>query len=196
MSYDAIVLSGGAARRLGGADKASLVVGGQSLAHRVAAAVGDAHRLIVVGPWPGEGTGRAAVVTREHPPLAGPVAAIAAGAAHVRSPEVAVLAADQPFLTAAAIAALRARRAADGAGVAFPVDGSGRDQPLCSVWKAEVLRAALEAVGDPAGVPVRRLTEAAGRVTRVAGLGGDGSRPPPWFDCDTPDDLARAERWT
>ncbi|MGH3376563.1 MAG: NTP transferase domain-containing protein, partial [Actinoallomurus sp.] len=48
--YDAVVLAGGGARRLNGADKPGLRVGGRSLVAWVAAAVADAERLVLVGP--------------------------------------------------------------------------------------------------------------------------------------------------
>src|SRR5205823_3789838 len=48
--FDAILLTGGTARRLGGVDKAGVVIGGRPLARRVASAATDACRLIVVGP--------------------------------------------------------------------------------------------------------------------------------------------------
>jgi len=48
--FDAIVLTGGAASRLGGADKPALEVGGTTLLERVLAAVADAGRIVVVGP--------------------------------------------------------------------------------------------------------------------------------------------------
>lgn len=187
--YDAVLLTGGRARRLGGADKAALRVGGRAMAERAAAAVADAGRLIVVGPCPVD-LGREVVVTREDPPGGGPVAAIAEGVRHVRADEVVVLAVDQPFVTAGAVTSLRAGLARGDA--VLPVDEAGREQMLCAAWSTAALRDALDAVGDPAGVPVRRLFEVAQSVLRLDGLGAGGG-PPPWFDCDTPADLADAE---
>ena len=51
-SYDAVVLAGGAGRRLGGAGKPGLEVGGRTLLQWVLAAVAGAERRIVVGPDP------------------------------------------------------------------------------------------------------------------------------------------------
>jgi len=48
--YDAVVLAGGRARRLSGADKPGVVVGGRPLVAGAAAAVASAERLILVGP--------------------------------------------------------------------------------------------------------------------------------------------------
>lgn len=48
-AYDAIVLAGGAAKRLGGADKPGIRVGGRALLDRVLAACADASTTVVVG---------------------------------------------------------------------------------------------------------------------------------------------------
>ncbi|WP_374119938.1 NTP transferase domain-containing protein, partial [Streptomyces sp. LS1784] len=48
--YDAIVPSGGTARRLGGADKPGLTVGEATLLDRVLAACAGARTTVVVGP--------------------------------------------------------------------------------------------------------------------------------------------------
>jgi len=184
VNYDAIVLTGGSARRLGGADKAGLVVGGRTLGQRVAAALDGASRLVVVGPRPAGFPART-VTTCESPPGGGPVAAVAAGMAHVIAPTVAVLAVDLPFVTAEAVTALR--EALGTASGAIPVDDDGRDQPLCSVWRSAALRAALDAMGTPAGASMRRLLATVAPIVRLRGLPGT------WFDCDTPADIAAAQ---
>ncbi|MFE5736844.1 DUF6457 domain-containing protein [Streptomyces celluloflavus] len=102
--YDAIVLAGGAARRLGGADKPALSVGGRPLLDRVLAACPDAATTVVVGP--GRRTRRAVVPALEDPPGGGPLAALDAGLRHTTAPTVLVLSADLPFLTRATVRAL------------------------------------------------------------------------------------------
>ncbi|HMA46864.1 MAG TPA: NTP transferase domain-containing protein, partial [Frankiaceae bacterium] len=129
--YDAVVLAGGRARRLGGADKPALEVGGRPLLDRVLGAVADAARLVVVGPC--RPTARAVRWAREEPPGGGPAAALAAGLPLVTAEVVAVLAADLPFLSAELVAALR--RSAAGADGALLVDPGGRDQVLAGVWR-------------------------------------------------------------
>src|SRR5690606_32944159 len=83
---DAVILAGGAARRMGGADKPGLRVGDRTLLERAADAV-RAHapeaRVVVVGP---ERDSPRALYTREDPPGGGPVPALGAGLRHVRSP--------------------------------------------------------------------------------------------------------------
>lgn len=146
--FAAVVLAGGAARRMGGVDKPALPVGGRPMLARVLAAVVGAEPRIVVGPVP-VGLPAGVRVTRERPAGAGPVAAIAAGLALV-DPDVemvAVLAADLPLITAEALAALRetlrGRPAADGA---LFRDENGRRQLLCGVWRTAALRSAAQRV--------------------------------------------------
>ncbi|MBM0278797.1 bifunctional protein IspD/ispF, partial [Micromonospora sp. STR1s_6] len=74
--------------------------------------------------------------------------------------------------------------------------GDGRRQSLCGVWRVAALRAAVDRLtvergGELSGAPVRALL--AGLVVRELPWSGDG--PPPWFDCDTDEDVRRAEEW-
>jgi len=190
-SYDAVLLAGGRASRLGAVDKPALRVGGVALLDRVLAAVQTAGRRIVVGPVSHPTS--ADVVTREDPPGSGPVAAIAAGLNHVDAALVAILAADLPFLTASVVDSLLAAMVS-GTDVAVLVDDTGRDQLLIATWRIEALRTRLAAIGHPAGQPVRRLvdTVAVARVRVELSIG----QPPPWLDCDTGGDLRRAREWT
>lgn len=192
-----MVLAGGAARRMGGVDKPALPVGGLSMRDRVLAAVDDAAPRVLVGP--GNGVADGVRVTREDPPGGGPVAATAAGLA-LLDPDttlVALLAADLPLLTRTAIGDLLTHldRERSVEGVCF-VDADGRRQSLCGVWRVAALRAGLarlaaERGGNLAGAPVRALL--AGLAVGEVPWAGDG--PPPWFDCDTDEDVRRAEEW-
>jgi molybdopterin-guanine dinucleotide biosynthesis protein A len=185
--YAAIVLAGGRGARLGGVHKPALVVGGRTLLDRVLDAVPAADPVIVVGPPQPVPPG--ALLTREEPAGGGPVAALAAGLAELdRAELVAVLAADLPFLTSAAVDALRAACTDDGA---ILVDADGRDQYLAGVWRVAALERALAGFGDPQGGAMRRLV---GGLT-VARVALAGSAPAPWFDCDDPQDLERAKGW-
>ena len=99
--FDAVVLAGGAAERLGRADKPGVRVGGRTLLDRVLAACADAAVTVVVGAR--RPTARPVVWAREEPPGGGPLAALHAGLRHTTADRVVVLSADLPFLDANAV---------------------------------------------------------------------------------------------
>ncbi|WP_411149628.1 NTP transferase domain-containing protein [Streptomyces sp. A30] len=184
--YDAVVLAGGAARRLGGADKPGVRVGGRALLDRVLAACADARTTVVVAdPRP---TARPVTWAREDPPGGGPVAALDAGLRHTTAEQVVVLSADLPFLGEATVRRLLTALGATGADGVLLTDADGRDQPLVAAYRAPALRRELAALvkahGSPTGLPLRRLT-AGLDLTRVPD-------PVASFDCDTWDDIATA----
>jgi len=191
-SYDAVVLAGGGARRLGGLDKPAQEVGGASLLDRVLAATADAQRTVVVGPE--RVTARQVLWTVEAPAGGGPVAALAAGLRHVTAGRMLLLAADLPFLDARTVRALLdalgsgAGPGPAGTDGALLVDECGWDQLLVGVWRTAALRAALPEVVDGArlGLVLGGLDAVRVSVPTVAG------RPAPWTDCDTDEDLRRA----
>jgi len=183
--YTAVVLAGGRAARLGGQAKPQLEVGGRTMLAAVLDAVTDATRRVVVGP--AQPVPDDVVLVREKPPGGGPVAALRAGHARVETDVVAVLAGDLPFLTTAAIGELRARLRADGVLV---VDDSGRDQLLLGVWRTERLQAAVSRSSGPTSM---RRTLSGLSFDRWRPVVAEGT-PPPWLDCDTPADLARARQ--
>ena len=194
--YAAVVLAGGAARRMGGADKPTLPVAGQSMLTRVLAAVHDADPRIVVGRVPPDLPVHVHS-TREEPVGGGPVAAASAGLALV--PEsvtyTALLAADLPLLTGEAIDVLRLTVESAPMQGAVYRDADGRRQLLCGVWKTAALREAVTRLQDKRGTlhgaSVREMME----FLRVAEVSWRRPGPPPWFDCDTDDDLRTAEEW-
>lgn len=184
--FDAIVLAGGSAKRLGGQDKPALEVAGRSLVNRVLDSLPNSPKVVVVGPR--RHTERVVTWIREEPQGGGPVAAIAAGLPLVATEYVAVLAADLPFLDATTLKTLRDR--AQGHDGALLVDGTGRDQLLIGVWRAAALRDAVAALPEFAGVPLHRLVHDLD-VVRVGSQVAPG-QPVPWLDCDTEDDLRQA----
>lgn len=187
MGFAAIVLAGGRARRMGGVLKPLLRVGAVMMLDRALAAVVEAAETVVVGPSELDDHLHGVRRVQEQPPGSGPVAGIAAGlgAIEQEAHEVVVVAADLPFLTGAAIDGLRR-----GGDCAVYVDEQGRRQPLVARWSADGLRRALAAV-PPENASMKNLLAAAS-VTELAWV---GQRPPPWFDCDTPQALEEAQRW-
>ena len=185
-AYDAVVLAGGAARRLGGADKPGVRVGGRALLERVLAACADARTTVVVAdPRP---TPRPVLWTREDPPGAGPLAALGAGLRHTTAEQVVVLSADLPFIEAVTVRGLLAALATGTADGVLLTDADARDQPLVAAYRRPALHRELTALaeehGGLTGLPLRRLT-AGLDLTRVPD-------PVASFDCDTWDDIATA----
>lgn len=119
--FNAVVLAGGTAARLGGVDKASVEHRGRTLLSWALDAVVDAGEVVVVGdPVPTE---RPVTFTREDPRHGGPVAALLTGRDALLSdrPWLAVLACDMPRLDATTFRRLRAAAVGhDGAALVGP----------------------------------------------------------------------------
>ncbi|MEU3947435.1 NTP transferase domain-containing protein [Streptomyces sp. NPDC029526] len=184
--YDALVLAGGAARRLSGADKPGVRVGGRPLIDRVLGACAGARTTVVVAdPRP---TARPVVWAREEPPGGGPLAALHAGLGYSDADVAVLLSADLPFLGTHTVERLVTELCAGPADGVVLTDGDGRDQPLVAAYRTAALRRTLTALfdrhGGVAGLPLRRLT-AELDLTRL-------SDPVASFDCDTWDDIAVA----
>jgi molybdopterin-guanine dinucleotide biosynthesis protein A len=190
--YDAVVLAGGAARRLGGADKPGVRVGGRALLDRVLAACADARTTVVVAAP--RTTARPVRWAREEPPGAGPLAALDAGLRHTTADHVVVLSADLPFLRPATVRRLLSVLYAGESDGALLTDADGRDQPLVAAYRAHALRRELTALTEDhaahgaqdalTGLPLRRLTAALDLVRVPDHVAS--------FDCDTWDDIATA----
>jgi molybdopterin-guanine dinucleotide biosynthesis protein A len=188
--YAAIVLAGGAGRRLGGVDKAAIDIDGSTLLDRALAAVNQADRIVVVGPTRPLSDG--VVATQEQPPGGGPVSAVAAGLVAMsefgdNQPEiVVVLACDMPFVDAGAVERLvDAARSRRGDGAAF-VDADGRRQHLAAAYRTIALRTALDEIGDVDGAAMRHVAQ---RLTMVE-IEAD---PEITLDTDTWSDVRRTQ---
>jgi molybdopterin-guanine dinucleotide biosynthesis protein A len=180
MTFDALVLAGGRARRLGGIDKPALELAGRSLLERVVDAVAGAGLVVVVGPR--RPLQRSVTWIQEEPPGAGPVAAVAAGLEAVEADVVVVLAADLPLVDSPQIERLVA--AAEGGDGAVAVDGSGREQYLAGAYRVLALRRAVRALGRSRGASMRELTRPLGLEPVTLGAAA--------LDCDTWADVAAA----
>ncbi|MFD7226775.1 NTP transferase domain-containing protein [Streptomyces sp. NPDC059881] len=185
--YDAIVLAGGAAKRLGGVDKPGVSVGGRALLDRVLTASRGADRTIVVGGR--RATARPVFWARESPPGGGPLAALDAGLRMAEAGTVLVLSADLPFLDAATVRRLLDTLRTGGREGALLIDADGRDQPLVASYRAEPLRRELALIaaehGGLTGLPLRLLTGELD-LDRVS------ADPFTAYDCDTWEDIATA----
>ena len=193
-SFDAVVLAGGSSARLGGADKASVEVGGVPLLHRVIHALSGACRVVVVGPRRDLPAPLEVMWAREHPSGGGPAVALAVGLDALYPPSgrgsapgvaprdvdvVVVLAADLPFVERRTVEKLVAAvRERDGA---LLVDEADRDQYLAGAYRVTAVS--------------RRLTERPGASMRAVLEDLDlvrvhGGRAA--LDCDTWEDVEAA----
>ncbi|MET7450526.1 NTP transferase domain-containing protein [Streptomyces sp. NPDC005574] len=164
------MLAGGAARRLGGADKPGVRVGGRALLDRVLAACAGARTVIVVAdPRP---TARPVTWAREDPPGGGPLAALDAGLRHTTAEQVVVVSADLPFLAEPTVRRLLSELRTSGAEGVLLTDADGRDQPLVAAYRTEALRrelASLAGAGATAsGVPPADAPTSGVRVAGTA----------------------------
>jgi molybdenum cofactor guanylyltransferase len=192
-----LVLAGGQARRMGGGDKASLKVGGKTILERVLArlksycspiivnANGDPARFSRYG---------LAVVADSVPDFAGPLAGILAGLdwAAENAPKIEWLASapgDCPFLPNDLVPRLHAARIDEKKPLACARTGEWR-HPVAGLWPVALrddLRRALTVEGLH---KIEAWTERHG-----VALAAWPDRPvDPFFNINTPEDLAEAEK--
>jgi molybdopterin-guanine dinucleotide biosynthesis protein A len=166
-----VLLTGGASTRMG-RDKATLVVGGETLGAR-AARVLSAVCAPVVEVGPGV-TGLRAV--RERPPGSGPLGALVAGVDAVGVLPVVLLACDMPNVSEGIVRMLAEW---PGNGTVVPV-AAGRPQYACARY----------GVVDASGSALRHLVDHRAELIDESVWSAYG--PPDAFDdLDTPDDLHR-----
>lgn len=152
MFLAAVVLAGGTAARLGGADKAAIEYAGRTFLEHALAAVAAAGEVVVVGDQ--VPTSRPVTFVREDPPLGGPVAGLLAGRrALACDPELLLmLAVDMPRVTAETVS--RLVDASTGHDGAVLVDQHGRRQLVFAVRPGPLAAAA---PSDAHGHSVRAL---------------------------------------
>jgi molybdopterin-guanine dinucleotide biosynthesis protein A len=192
--FAAILLVGGKARRFAGCAKSELVVGSATILDRMLSACTDAAARVVVGTRPADAAPLpdGAVQVLEDPPGSGPARSVRTGLERIPAEctRVAVLAGDLPFLSQEALRLLLDTSEAAGpeTGAVF-CDFAGRRQWLCGIWPANPLRR--NAAGVKPGAPARLLFTGINVETVL----WEDASPPPWFDCDTPEDLDQARTW-
>jgi molybdopterin-guanine dinucleotide biosynthesis protein A len=107
----------------------------------------------------------------------------------------ALLAADLPLLTGEAIDVLRLTVESAPMQGAVYRDAEGRVQTLCGVWRTSALREALDRVAEERGTLHGASMQSLLEHLRYVEVSWRRPGPPPWFDCDTDDDLRTAEEW-
>lgn len=170
----ALILNGGKARRMGGADKSRIQVEGKSIVHRQCDLLSQRFEACAMA-------GKTIDIPTDLPLHAlgdrvgglGPVDGIASGLAWSPEPWLFVVASDMPYLSLPLIDALLAAREEKSDIVC--VDCAGRAQPLFALYHrrllptldarlgAGLLRASELLQSPPEGVSVTRLPEAVAR---------------------------------
>jgi len=158
----AAILAGGDARRLGGANKATLVVGGAQIVDRQLDALREvASAVFVVGRDAPAWSARGLAVVPDDVPGAGALGGILTAITRSPSDRTLVVACDMPFLSAGL---LRRMAAVEHADLVIPKSARGYE-PLCAIYsracaadiRARITRGALEASALPQGVRIAEL---------------------------------------
>ena len=177
----AIVLCGGASRRMGGVDKTRSLLGASTVLDRLLNTMPSCWDVVCVGEE--RSTTRAVRWRRESPPGGGPVAGIAAGLVAVDSSVCVVVGGDMPFAATTltlCYLTLEASPADDGV---LGVSPDGRTQPLIAAYRTAALRRAMPAVSS--GARLMSLLDA-------MDLGKVPCGPEAALDVDTPEALEQA----
>lgn len=183
--FAAVVLTGGSGERLGGVDKAALVLDGRTLLDHALAATAGAAEVVVCGPSVAVPAG--VRVVREHPPGSGPAAGLLAARDAVTRPWLVVWAVDMPRVGSRTVRRLLA--AASRGDGAVLVDGDG-GRHLCLAVSA----ARLDDVRPPdaSGFGLFRLLADLDLVP-VAAVGDEARDVDTWADLEALRGTPRAE---
>lgn len=178
IAFGAVILAGGTAARMGGADKAGIEFRGRTLLEYALDAVIDATEVVVVGDW--VRTNRPVTFTREDPVQGGPAAGLLAGLdAFARAPrQLAVLAVDMPLVSMSTFARLRS--AAEGHDGAVLTGPDGR-RALAYLLDVERLQKVRPAYGEEFGLPIHRLM-AGLELAEVPAVGDEARDIDGWTD--------------
>jgi molybdopterin-guanine dinucleotide biosynthesis protein A len=185
-----ILLAGGSSRRMG-SDKANIDFGSGTLLIFQLEQIPSTFTVVVVGETIDtrpEITGPTITCTRENPPGAGPVAALAAGLEQVNTPAIALLAVDAPF----ALPHLLRCKLDPNSHALIPRERGGKAQYLAGLYRSESLRRALEQLGSPANKSMRELTAHLPSIDYLE-LGPEDGQD--FMDIDTPQDLVTAREF-
>jgi molybdenum cofactor guanylyltransferase len=190
-----VILNGGRAERMGGGDKALRTVSGTTILARVIErlrpqvdglvlnANGDPSRFAEFG---------LTVIADAVPDYAGPLAGVLAGmgwsATHHSASAIVTVPADGPFVPRDLVARLKDARARDDAEIVLAASGRQR-YPVVGLWPVTLRTELREALVDG----VRKVDAWAGRF-RVAIADFPADPIDPFFNANTPEQLAEAER--
>ncbi len=194
-----VVLAGGRSQRMGGREKAFLNLGGRSMLARIVErfapqvtrlainANGDPARFAALG---------LPVIADQMPDFPGPLAGVLAGlrwASGTAATHLATVSSDAPFIPLDLVAWMARTSATAGGGIVVVARSGGVVHPVVALWPlgiADMLEHAL-ATGERR---VHRWVETQGMCAVDFALREVGGRTvDPFFNVNTPDELADAE---
>jgi len=192
-----VVLAGGLARRMGGGDKPLREIAGQTILARVITRLTPQCECLLLSangdPLRFASFGLPVIVddVNDYPgPLAGILAGLDWAAAHRPSAQWILTApGDCPFLPRNLVVRLRHAISAEGAELAVAAS-QGRSHPVIGLWKV-ALRGALREALVVEGL---RKVESWTARCRVATVAWPAEPVDPFFNANTVEDLAKAER--
>ncbi len=191
------ILAGGLARRLGGGDKALRTVGGHTVLNRIAGRMAEQVTRLIINAnddprrFETEGLPVAADTLPDRPgPLAGVLAALEwASRTETHVEWVVTVPGDAPFLPRDLVRRLHEVRRDSNASVACAAS-DGRTHPVVALWPMSIRDALHHAVAEQG---IRRI-DAFTRSYAVALAEWPTVPVDPFFNVNTPEDLAEADR--
>ena len=170
--------------------KAGRILGGQTMLERALELASRYSALLALSVRePGQASGASVLLLTDDPALPGPLAGVASAlrfAAETGAPAVLTIPVDAPFLPDD-LALRLAGALAPGVGVALARSGD-RLHPVCALWRAG-LGQQLQAYASTGRGALMGLADAVG----WAAVDWPTEPVDPFFNVNTPDDLARAE---
>lgn len=198
MTIAGLILAGGRGERMGGADKAALVVGGLRLIDRVAAALTSCRPLLLScraeRDVPNYGIAGLEAVADLRSAYGGPLAGVAAAVdwlTHSRAPTefLVVAAVDAPFLPADYVARLTA---GIGSAPYALASYAGQTYPTNAIWRIAALQSLPDAVrSGTAPHSLKRLSAELGGVIVPWPINETGD---PFANVNTPEELDALRR--
>lgn len=192
-----VILAGGLARRMGGGDKPLKTIGGRTILDRVIDCVTPqcAGLALNANGDPGRfSRWNLPVVADSVEGFAGPLAGVLAGmdwaAQHAPDADfVLSVAADCPFLPRDLVAKLESAREAANADVSVAHSG-GQAHPVIALWRVALREDLRRALVDE---NMRKIDRWTARY-RMASADWPAAPVDPFFNANTPEDVAEAER--
>jgi molybdopterin-guanine dinucleotide biosynthesis protein A len=192
-----VILAGGRARRMGGGDKCLKLVGGRPILDHVIERLAPQVRTIVLnanGDPARFAAHKLPVAADVVPGFAGPLAGVLTGMewAVENAPDcgwIVTVAGDAPFVPRELVARLVAAVESENADIACVASG-GRDNPVTGLWPVRLAPELRRAVVEE---HIRKVDVWTARY-RLARAAFPADPVDPFFNVNTPEDLAAAER--